>query len=226
MQDSSSSEQLSLLLRLPPELRLRIYNYLARPQTYQSRHHRTLLTADGDAVSVYVQRRDLSAVLPMLQTCGMLHKEVKDFIYSRAVFTVVVQNQAWEAAVISDSSAAWNKVTTVLHDLSFLKPVRRLMLRAGIRGPGTAAAIDANQERTTLAKLAAMLDALSDGGMLKEFHFDMFFWDVDRLPSDIAYCIDKSGSGVAILGPKTGQFRTRRLEAASEVVSKLQSLLA
>lgn len=225
MKASRTSERPSSLLRLPPELRLRIYTYLAQAQTYQSRHHRTFLTANGDAVSVDAQRRNLSAVLPLLQSCRILHKEVEDFVYTPARFTIVMQNQAVETATEFEISAVSDKPANVLRDLSFLRPIRRLVLRAGLGRSDTTAGLDVQRECTVLAKLGTMLDMLGNEGMLEELQFDIFLWDVDRWPSDVARCVDKEGTGVAMLGPKTGRFRTRRLAAAREVVSKLQSLL-
>jgi len=222
MKGSNPSERRSSLLRLPPELRLRIYSYLAQAQTCQSRHHRTLLTANGDAVSVDAQRRKLAAVLSLLQTCQILHEEVEGFIYSRARFTIVVQDQAEEAAIISEISAVSDKSANVLHDLSFLRPIRRLVLRAGLGRSDTTARLDVERDCTVLSKLGTMLDVLRNGGMLEEFHFDIFVWNADRWPSDIARCVDKGGAGVAMLGSNTGHFRTRRLSAARKVVCKLQ----
>jgi len=219
-----TSERPSPLLRLPPELRLRIYTYLAQAQTYQSRHHRTFITANGDAVSVDAQRRNLSVILPLLQSCKILHKEVEDFVYSRARFTIVMQDQAEEAATKSEISAVSNNSANVLHDLSFLRPIRRLVLRAGFGRSDTTPGLDVQRERTVLAKLGTMLDMLSNVEMLEELHFDIFLWDADRWPFDIARCVDKEEAGLAMLGPQTGHFRTRRLGAAREVICKLQSI--
>jgi len=182
------------------------------------------LTANSDAISIDVQGRNLSAVLPLLQTCEVLRREVEDLIYSRARFTIVVQNQAEATVVISNNSAASDKPANVLHDLSFLRPLRRLVLRAGLGRPNTIAELDVERDCTILAKLGTMLDLLRNGGTLEELHFDIFLWDADRWPSDIARCVDKGGAGVAMLGSNTRHFRTRRLSAAREVVSKLQGM--
>lgn len=197
----------SRLLSIPPEIRLLIYAHLAADR-FQRSAYATITAEDGTAISIKSPLAKYGRLVSLMRACQTLYRELEDFIYSRASFTI---------APSMPNDGTFARIREILKseiksELPFLRVAQHVRIHVAL---GTSELL-----QTTVEKISNWIEILNDGGKVKSFQLDLYLWDEaeDQHPSqtDRPRAIVADASGLrqyGVLG-HVNCARTRKLEDA------------
>jgi len=165
---SHNSRQRSPLLQLPTELRLQIYADLSQLPASEYQYRSTI---DEDPWSRAIRNSNIGKLLALLQTCGELRTEVRDFIYAQTGLTIMIQS--FDEQQIQDRLAKEEaRDFPSFPDVRFLKMSRHLQLRGGRAG---GCCLYSTGSRNFQRYMMAMLDRPT-AEPLERFRLVIFSW--------------------------------------------------